>query len=461
MSHWYVGLAAGLLALSFGAGAALAEETAGEKAEDTALVGRGAGSYDPERAIFGTLPRYRSEDGAINAGVGFLIQIDAGRYRQRPDAPAEQAGRLVGDLESGARERRAIFLANALLGSDFIFFGSWDLFDRGKAFPHGLRAAMIAYRRFDPVWIVAGQQPISSSLDAAAFSDRSFMESAMSSGAFAWAPGTPSLGVSVSHRSPNHYLRGGVFSVPAKEIGGDREGYGLHGRAAWMPIAERTRALHFGLAGYWRKPTRKPGEIGGGEQFSARPELRVDNSTVVNTGRISRIDDFYYTALELAGVYGPWSLQGEYQRLAISRTNGGGLAPYRDLVFNGYYVLGSYFLTGESRNYYPRFGAFWRVKPHREFDPWSGKEGWGAFELAARVSNIDLDDGIADLAGGGVRGGVSNNYTLALNWHMTPFRRLSLNYVHADIDNRDNGAGAGLPAGGTVDGVALRMQWVF
>ena len=461
MSHWTAGLAAGLLALTLGAGAAPAEETAGEEPEDKALGGRGSGSYDPERAIFGTLPRYRSEDGNVNAGIGFMFQIDAGRYSQRADAPPEREERLVGDLQSGARERRAIFLANALLYDDFILFGSWDGFDRGKAFPHGLRAAMVAYRRFDPLWIVAGQQPIGSSLDAAAFSDRPFMEEAMSSGAFAYAPGTPSLGLSGTHRSSNHYLRLGVYSVPAREIGGDREGYGLHGRAAWMPIAERTRAVHLGLAAYWRKPTRKPGEIGGGEQFSARPELRLDDGLVVNTGRISRIDDFYYTAFEVAGVRGPWSVQAEYQRLAISRANGAGLAPFRDLAFNGYYVLGSYFLTGESRNYYPRFGAFWRIKPHREFDPWSGGDGWGAFELAARVSHIDLDDGVGDLAGGGVRGGVSNNLSFAINWHMTPFRRLSLNYVHADIDNRTDGPGAGLPVGGTVDGVALRMQWVF
>ena len=448
---------AGLVMVSLVAVSAAAQEQAasadGEEAvKDKALVGAGTRAYDPEKAFFGPLPRYTSSDGNISLGAGLVLDFDAGHY----GASGAREGTAIDGLEDGVRDRRLVLLANALLYEDFILFGSWNFTDREDRFSDGLRSVVMIYRGFDPWWIRVGQHNIASPLDAAR-GVRSFMEEAMSSGAFAYAPGTPSLGASVSHRGAHHNVRFGVWSVPVKEIGGDREGYGVHGRASYAPIVERTRALHFGLAGYWRKPTVLEGEASGGEQFGARPELRADEEgIVVDTGRIGYIDSYHYTALELAGVYGQWSFQGELQRVGIERDEGPGGSAYPDLSFNGYYLLGSYFLTGESRNYYQRLGSFWRVAPHREFDPW-GNGGWGAFEVAVRVSRIDLDDEVHDLAGG-VRGGISNNVSLALNWYFNPYVRLSLNYVHAEIDKLDD---EGQQEGGTVDGVGMRLRWEF
>ena len=457
MSYKCAILMAGLVMVSLVAGSAAAQEQAapadGEEAvRDKALVGAGTRAYDPEKAFFGPLPRYTGGDGNISLGAGLVLDFDAGHY----GTSGAREGTAIDGLEDGVRDRRMVLLANALLYEDFILFGSWNFTDRENRFSDGLRSVVLIYRGFDPWWIRVGQHNIASPLDAAR-GVRAFMEEAMSSGAFAYAPGTPSLGASVSHRGTHHNVRFGVWSVPVKEIGGDREGYGVHGRASYAPIVERTKALHFGLAGYWRKPTVLEGEASGGERFGARPDLRADEEgIVVDTGRIGYIDSYHYTALELAGVYGQWSFQGELQRVGIERDEGPGGSVYPDLSFNGYYLLGSYFLTGESRNYYQRLGSFWRVAPHREFDPW-GNGGWGAFEVAVRVSRIDLDDEVHDFAGG-VRGGVSNNVSLALNWYFNPYVRLSLNYVHAEIDNLDE---QGQQEGGTVDGVGMRLRWEF
>ena len=445
---------ASLIAVSAAAQEQAAPEDREETVEDKALVGAGTRTYDPEKAFFGPLPRYTTKDGNLSVGAGLILDFDAGHYGKS----GTRGDTAIDGLEDGVRDRRAVVLANALLYKDFIVFGSWNLTDRDNRFSDGLRSAVVIYRGFDPWWIRVGQHNIASPLDAAR-GRRAFMEEAMSSGAFAYAPNTPSLGASVSHRGAHHNVRLGVWSVPIKELGDDREGYGVHGRASYAPIVERTKALHVGVAGYWRKPTILKGEASGGERFGARPELRIDEKgIVVDTGRIGYIDSFHYTALELAGVYGPWSFQGELQRVGIDRDappapDGGA---YPDLSFNGYYLLGSYFLTGESRNYYQRLGSFWRVAPHREFDPW-GSGGWGAFEVAARVSRIDLDDAVDDLVSG-VRGGVSNNVSLALNWYFNPYVRLSLNYVHAEIDNLDE---QGNQEGGTVDGVGMRLRWEF
>ena len=457
MSYKCLIFMAALVMVSLVAVSAAAQEQAApadreEAVKDKALAGAGTRAYDPEKAFFGPLPRYTSRNGNLSVGAGLLLDFDAGHYGKS----GTRGGTSIDNLEDGVRDRRVILRANALLYKDFILFGSWNFSDRGDRFSDGLRSAVLIYRGFDPWWIRVGQHNIVPPLDAAR-GIRSFMEESMASGALGYAPGTPSLGASVSHRGAHHNVRLGVWSVPVKEMGGDREGYGVHGRVSYAPIVERTKALHFGVAGYWRKPTLLKGEASGGEQFKARPELRIDEEGfVVDTGRIGYVDSFHYTSLELAGVYGRWSFQGELQRLGIDRDNGPGGAAYPDLSFNGYYLLGSYFLTGESRNYYQRLGSFWRVAPHREFDPW-GSGGWGAFEVAARVSHIDLDDEVDDLVGG-VRGGVSNNVSLALNWYFNPYVRLSLNYVHAEVDNLDE---QGNQEGGTVNGVGMRLRWEF
>ena len=448
---------AAVVMVSLVAASAAAQEQAepteqDETVEDKALVGAGTRAYDPEKAFFGPLPRYTTKDGNLSLGAGLVLDFDGGYY----GTSDTRDGTTIDGLESGVRDRRVVLLANALLYKDFIVFGSWNFTDREDRFRDGLRSVVLIYRGFDPWWIRVGQHNLASPLDTTR-GRRAFMEEAMSSGAFASAPGTPSLGTSVSHRGAHHNVRFGVWSVPVEEFGGNREGYGVHGRATYAPIVERTKALHFGVAGYWRKATVLEGENSGGEHFGARPELRIDeDGLVVDTGRVEYIDSYHYTALELAGVYGRWSFQGELQRVGIDRDTEPDGDAYPDLSFNGYYVLGSYFLTGESRNYYQRLGSFWRVKPHREFDPW-GSGGWGAFEVAARVSRIDLDDEVDDFVGG-VRGGVSNNVSLALNWYFNPYVRLSLNYVHAEVDNVDE---QGRQEGGTVDSVGMRLRWEF
>ena len=75
--------------------------------------------------------------------------------------------------------------------------------------------------------------------------------------------------------------------------------------------------------------------------------------------------------------------------------------------------------------------------------------------MAARYSHTNLDDGVDNLAGGGIRGGIGDNYTLGLNWYPNTFTRVLLNYIHADVENLSN---TGLSEGDVVDVLALRMQ---
>ena len=112
---------------------------------------------------------------------------------------------------------------------------------------------------------------------------------------------------------------------------------------------------------------------------------------MVDTGNLpGDVDYFTLFGGELAGVYGPFSAQGEYLRADVDRDTGG------DLGFDGYYGYVSWFLTGESRNYRPDRGVFDILQPHKPFSLKSG--AWGAWELAVRYSGLDLSD---ETVGGG------------------------------------------------------------
>ena len=158
-------------------------------------------------------------------------------------------------------------------------------------------------------------------------------------------------------------------------------------------------------------------------RYRSRPEAHL-GPRFVDTG-IFFTDDRSLLNPEVAFVYGPFSLQGEYTFVDVDSDAGD------DPNFDSFYVYGSYFLTGENRVYKTSSGAFDRVKPKNNFG-WGG--GWGALETAFRYSNLHLSDGP-------IRGGTLSNFTTGLNWYLNPNVRFMLNYIHADqrsIDGQAN-----------------------
>jgi phosphate-selective porin OprO/OprP len=126
---------------------------------------------------------------------------------------------------------------------------------------------------------------------------------------------------------------------------------------------------------------------------------------------------------ELAWVAGPLSFQSEYFRTFIHSGETG------NPVFWGWYVQGSYFLTGEYRPYDRQYGVFDRVRPKKNFAP--GKGQWGAWEMAVRYSVLDLSDR-------GIQGGEGRDITAGLNWYLYPTMRVMFNYVHSITQDRVN-----------------------
>ena len=184
-------------------------------------------------------------------------------------------------------------------------------------------------------------------------------------------------------------------------------------RLAWTPRKAAGDVLHLGIAGSQERPDSEVNGLGvtvhPSVRWRARPEAALTGVRLVDSGTLTRVDRIDRTGLEALWIHGPWSLQGEYLRQKTTRDLG--LPPYSA---DGGYVFASWLATGESRGY--SAGNVANPKP---------KGTYGALELLARYSRIDLDsDGIA--------GGRERNWTLGANWYLTPYFKFQANVVKTD-----------------------------
>lgn len=190
-------------------------------------------------------------------------------------------------------------------------------------------------------------------------------------------------------------------------------GYNATGRVTVLPWYkdEGARLLHLGAAYSYRNPDSV--------QYATEPEAHLAPDFVDTTPLDT--DEAGVLGIESALVCGPWSVQGEYMMADINGKNGAS-SP----TFNGFYIQGSYFLTGEHRKYKTSSGSFDRVKPKESYSFKDG--GLGAWEVAARYSEIDLDEG-------SVTGGELKDVTVGLNWYLNPNMRIMWDYIRADLDS--------------------------
>lgn len=202
------------------------------------------------------------------------------------------------------------------------------------------------------------------------------------------------------------------------------EGYGGNVRVTWEPVLEDRRILHLGAASYYRTNLRTASAVG--IQASDRPNVRVDNGNIADSGLIPDAKSAWYYGFEAAGVYGPFTLAAEYGRLKIKRDKDQfpaqtGLIPGAgNPSFDGWYVYGTWFLTGESRPF--KNGNYDRIRPFHDVD---GKGGWGAWEVALRYDQANFSDTPVVLR----RGNKAHSLTAALNWYWNPFMKLEFNYI--------------------------------
>jgi phosphate-selective porin OprO/OprP len=247
-----------------------------------------------------------------------------------------------------------------------------------------------------------------------------------------------------------------VVGVPTTAEFDQQSGYAA--RIAFNPIHGADYDVHLGAN---IQSILNPADTTGGPvssravRLQERPELRVSGLRLVDTGAINS-DGLTAYGLEAGASWKNLYAAGEWNKIEVNRQ---GASPF-DPSFEGWYLQGAWTITGERHAWTNANGGFTGVKPAKVFNPAKGT--WGAWEIAARYSELDLNDragvfGVAAPAGG-IRGGEQKITTLGLNWYPNNVLRFLLDYQWARVDRL---SATGADIGEDVNVVSFRSQFAF
>jgi len=127
---------------------------------------------------------------------------------------------------------------------------------------------------------------------------------------------------------------------------------------------------------------------------------------------------------------GPFGMMGEYiisdqgAQLIDSKSGEKRKGDFRN---SSWFLQASWVLTGEDASYKG-------VTPINPFDPLNGR--WGAFEVAARGSQMWIDEGLFDegFADPEASAGRADNWGIGINWYLNRSVRLMANWEHTWFD---------------------------
>ena len=355
-----------------------------------------------------------------------------------------------GDFGSGVEFRRARLFAQGTFYNRLIFKIQYEFANAGDDGVH-FKDLYLGLMDLGPVGTLRiGHMKEDFSLEEMTSSKYGvFMERSLSA---AFNPGR-NTGLSAYNTFLEGRLRYALGGFHATDSGGfgwkDSDGttYHVTARLTGLPVWEDDgkKLVHLGFS-YSHQFT---GSGGTGLHYGKRPESHlaghyVDTPIPDPSGGTTDIavDGVDLVTVEFAAVYDSLSLQAEWQAALLERPG------LESSLLWGVYGQAAYFLTGEHRNYTQKYGNFGRTKLLSTFDP--GVGDWGAFELAARISYLDLNDA-------GIRGGRLLDVTAGVNWYLWPNLRLMANYVHSELWDR----GTAVPGSGAGDLFEMRLQFDF
>jgi phosphate-selective porin OprO and OprP len=359
------------------------------------------------RAFWDDGLRFESADRRIKLRFGGFMQADAiagGGY------PALDAA--VGDFEDGAEIRRARILMNGTIDDQFAFRFMYDFADSNKVkisdlFGEVQKIPVVGKLRVGQFWEPMSFEQLTFDIDAD-FMERSLMNSLSPArnvgaavhddygGRFTWWLGA--------------FVDDGSNDPGIAQSDGD---HAVTARVAGLPIdsSDDSTFLHVGASASYRTPTA------GTVAYSARPESRLA-PVFATTGTLTEVDRVLLLGGEVAAQSGPFHVSAEYlESLLDSSANG-------DPRFPGWYVAGGWFITGEHLSYVHSDGV---VGAPKVLHPYGTDGGFGALELVARYSVLDLDSG-------GVRGGTVEDTIVGVNWYLNRMFRVGVDGIHSRLE---------------------------
>lgn len=323
-----------------------------------------------------------------------------------------------------------------------------------------IQAANIGYTGIKNWTIVAGvMQPKFTLDDSTSSNDIAFMERAPIGNIVVGIGGSDSrTAIGVTNKGTSHFVAAYVTGNATNTTGSFDDQVNILGRGAYAFWQGTEGSAGIGVSGVYQatpQATARPVAAGTATTsigFGDRPGLRIggtDTSYRLTNVTINQIDSAYAYGADLGFNYKSLWAAAEYYNFGAEysdRTATGAVQTLADPEFSGYYVSAGYILTGERRNY--NIGEWTGVKP-----AWPvGQNGFGAWEVAARYSQVDLVDRAAGIFTG--TAAKETNWTFGVNWYVNPAIRFMLNHVMTKSE-RPNGTDVEL------DLTAVRMQFQF
>jgi phosphate-selective porin OprO/OprP len=434
-------------------------------------------------------PALASADGRFTANIRANIMFDAGKYFQKDHLAAAVTNR---DLNDGTNFRRARFGADGKIFKDFDYSVIMEFGGSGAENAGSLYEAYVQYTALKP-WkirvgafepniglaaaVSTGQMPLLErpgpaevARNVAAGDSRSAVQvfgngtwgegdSGIATRWFASAAFTGNTIGTINSSNTVNTAAGNTVVVGTLQPSDEQTA--IIGRFAIAPFSSTDWQAHFGVnAQYVMQPNNTVinGTSTYGIQLRDRPELRLDGTRLVDTGAI---DSRHATVIggEAGLTFQNFLIESEYFQYSLDRRNTGVAQPSSP-DFSGWYVQAAWVLSGEARPYNPAEGRFDGPKPNYNFNAAAGT--WGAWEIAARYSDLDLnyhDPGLgkASLVET-VRGGEQKVAVIGLNWYLNSDIRFMLDYSQVDVSRYN---AAGVQVGQKFNTLALRSQFSF
>ncbi len=288
---------------------------------------------------------------------------------------------------------------------------------------------------FKDVWMELNKLPIKGNLRVGHFKEPLRLEAITSSKYITFMERSFAIAMSSERNSGAMYhttfgekisLQTGVFRE-GDSFGNDKEStnnVNITSRITYLAMNDDDKLLHLGVANSIRKNAEKT------YGFFTKAENHLGNN--LTSVSFDSVDETNILGGEFAYVNGSLFLQGEYLQTTVSGIN--------ETELSSYYGQISYFLTGERRAYKNSLSVFGSVNPNNNY----GGNGWGAIELAVRLSSMDLTTANA---------GTLEDITVGINWYLNPNTRVMFNYVIGEMINGEEII--------TEDAVMMRVQLGF
>lgn len=419
----------------------------------------------PVWSFTGGRPTITSADGRFSLSIRSLVQYDLAHYMQ-PQSAQSLAAANGPDLSSGGNFRRAWFGVNGKMFGDWSYYFNYDFGGGGGTeTPGHIQQVWIQYDGLGPLALRIGAFTPSNGIeDATGSGDTIFLErNAPAEAARNIAGGDGRNTFSVTYSADRLFGQIAYSGNKIQDSGSYDEQQSVTGRLAGLAWSSEDLKVLLSAAGSYvlKAPDSAAGQNAvRALTINAPPEITVDNTGTkfVTTGSLNSNHMWQYGlegAAECQSFYG----QAGYFRYGTDLR--GSTAAYG---FSGWYGQATWLITGESKPYSAATASFGNPKPRIPFSFNGG--GWGAWELAARFSDLDLNDNAgvkgSALPTGGLRGGDQKIWTFGVNWYPTSALKFELQYQNVDIDRLGTkGAVNNTQVGQTFNVLALRSQVQF